>query len=75
MNNQATRKRAPGAGRKALPKTDKKRRVQLYINPALAAFLEAEDLPEGIERNRAARRRKQEAAELLLQNNIEGRII
>ncbi len=69
------RQRAPGAGRKLLPQNSKKRRVQLYINPTLAAFLEAEDQPAGIERNRIARRRKQEAAEMLLQANIESRII
>lgn len=67
--------RAEGAGRKALSDSVKKVRVQLYLNPTLAAFLEAEDLPDGSERSRAARRRKQEAAESLLRANIESRII
>lgn len=44
------------AGRKSLG-DQKKRRVQLYINPDLAAFLGAQDQPVGIERNRMSKRR------------------
>lgn len=75
MPETKERKRAPGGGRKALSSDEKKRRVQLYLNPTLAAFLEAEDLPEGLERSKAARRRKQEAADALLKANIESRIL
>lgn len=68
------RKRAPGAGRPPYAPGQHKRRVLLYVNPTLAAFLEAEDVPAGKERNLAVRRRKQEAAEMLLRANIESRI-
>jgi hypothetical protein len=71
MPENQPRKRAPGGGRRTLPTDEKKRRVQLYLSPALAAYLEAEDLPTGLERKRAARKRKQEAATLLQQANIE----
>ena len=68
-------KNAPGRGRPVLPIGTKKRRVQLHVNPALAAYLEAEEQPAGLERIRTARRRKQEAAEALLAANIESRIV
>lgn len=72
---EALRKRAPGAGRKPIARELHRRRVVLYVNPELAAYLEAEDLPAGSERNSARRRRRQEAAEMLLRANIENRII
>lgn len=74
MSERISRKRAPGAGRPTLSPSDKKRRVQLYLNPELAAFLEAEDQPEA-DRARVARRRKQEAAEMLLKANIQSHIL
>lgn len=75
MTETKPRKRAPGGGRKSLPPSEKKRRIELHVNPSVAAYLEAEDQPKGLERSRIARRRKQEAAELLRQAKMESKFI
>lgn len=62
-------------GRPELSDTDRKRKVELFVNPTLAAFLNAEEQPDGTERKRIALRRKREAAELLYRADIESRIL
>lgn len=64
----------PGSGRPSLPEGQHKRRIVLYVNPTLAAHLEAEELPQE-DRRRVATRRKREAGELLATAEIQSRIV
>ena len=73
-NETKPRLRAPGAGRPTLVPGEHKTRVVLFLNPTLAAHLEATDVPPD-QRRAVAVRRKREAAAMLEQVEIQSRIV